>query len=59
MGVIVNSKRFQVSTTLSYLAVIPLIILGILSILATGGGGGGGSTPVPTSPIDLSLSKTV
>ncbi len=33
-----NSKRIQISTTLPYLAVIPLIILGILSILATGGG---------------------
>ena len=46
MGVVVNSKRFQVSTTLSYLALIPLIILGILSILATGGDGSDG-TPLP------------
>ncbi len=30
-----NSKRNQISTTLPYLRVIPLIILGILSILAT------------------------
>ena len=49
-----NSKRVQVSTTLPYLAVIPLIILGIVSILATGGGGGGGSgTAPPTRAAEL------
>jgi DNA-binding beta-propeller fold protein YncE len=42
MGVVMNTKRVQISTTLPYLAVIPLIILGILSILASGGGSGGG-----------------
>ncbi len=50
-----NSKRAQVSTTLPYLAVIPLIILGLISILATGGGGGSSgsasSTPSPP-PVD-------
>jgi hypothetical protein len=33
-----NSKKTKLSTILSYLAVIPLIILGVVSILATGGG---------------------
>ena len=37
-----NSKPARFRPTLGYLAVIPLIALGILSILATGGGGGGG-----------------
>ncbi len=32
-----NTKRVQVSTTLPYLAAIPLIVLGFLSILATSG----------------------
>ncbi len=46
MGVVMNTKRAQISTTLRYLAVIPLIALGILSILATGGGGGSNNPPV-------------
>jgi hypothetical protein len=36
-----NRKRVERSRVVSYLLLIPLILLGILSILATGGGGGG------------------
>ncbi len=45
-----NNQTTRIWTTLRYLAVIPLIALGILSILATGGGGGssgGVTTPPP------------
>ena len=58
MGVVMTSKRVQVSTTLPYLAVIPLIILGILSILATGGVGGGGAAPAP-APQTFTVGGTV
>ncbi len=44
-----NSKTTRISTTLRYLAVVPLIALGILIIIASGGGGGGGLTLGPTS----------
>ena len=36
-----NNQTTRIWTTLRYLALIPLIALGILSILASGGGGGG------------------
>lgn len=36
-----NSNKQDRSTLFRYLAVIPLLALGILSFLATGGGGGG------------------
>ncbi len=36
-GVVMTSKRVQVPTTLPYLAAIPLIVLGFLSMLATSG----------------------
>ncbi len=46
-----HNQTTRIWTTLRYLAVIPLIALGILSILATGGGGGGGGgTAAPTPP---------
>ncbi len=50
-----TSKSVQVSTTLPYLAVLPLIILGILSILATGGSssGGGGAGGGQATPFRL------
>ncbi len=37
-----NSKTTRIWTTLRYLAVIPLIALGVLSIVGKGGGGGSG-----------------
>ena len=37
-----NSKTTRIWTMLRYLAVIPLIALGVLSIVGKGGGGGGG-----------------
>ena len=40
----------RIWTRLRYLAVIPLLALGVLSILATGGGGGGGGGGAPPSP---------
>ncbi len=43
-----NSKATRIWTTLRYLAVIPLIALGVLSIV--GKGGGGSSAPPTTLP---------
>ena len=50
-----NNQTTRIWTTLRYLAVIPLIALGILSILATGGGGGGGGGGGPIPPVYTGL----
>ena len=44
-----NSKTTRIWTTLRYLAVIPLIVLGVLSIVGKGGGGSSGGVGGPSS----------
>ncbi len=51
MGVVMNSKSTQIWTTLRHLTLVCVVVVGVLSILATGGrsgGGGGGPSSVPT-----------
>ena len=42
-----NSKSTQIWTTLRHLALVCVVVVGVLSILATGGGGGSSSAPLP------------
>ncbi len=44
-----NNPRTRIWTTLRYLVVVPLIALGILSIIATGGGGSSSTSAPPPS----------
>ena len=50
MGVVMTSKSTQIWTTLRHLALVCVVVVGVLSILATGGGGGSSSAPLPPPP---------
>lgn len=53
-----NKETTRLWIGLRYLALVPLIALGILSILATGGGGGGDGSPLPPGPmLDVTLEE--
>ncbi len=46
-----TSKSTQIWTTLRHLALVCVVVVGVLSILATGGGGGSSSAPLPPPPL--------
>ncbi len=54
MGVVMTSKSTQIWTTLRHLALVCVVVVGVLSILATGGGGGSSSAPLTPPPPLLS-----